>query len=441
MNAQRLSLVALGLSLLALVVALVVLLGEEPSHGGRATTVAPARGQRAPTIASRGSSLSAREHVQAGGRVEGKVVDLDGGPVSEGTVSFECAATGRPLRGVSRLDELGAFEGLGCPGEVCVQLHHPQLIPAEPWVIEAGKPQELYARALPRLAVRVTHDGAPVAAARAYVMQAEDDPTAMPAFAQATAISDADGQFSLSKVELPPCDPCAQKRGLCELGEPRRDVIYRGAFVMTVSAKGFVTSVVELDGIPDEELSVELTRPTLLTRGQVLGADGQPFPRADVIFRSNARPKESHRARLEQGRFEVAELASGTYSMRVIQDGVELISREEVEAGSELELKSDIDAGGVRLRLRVVDAAGTPLASIRVDGGPFGRGQATDARGELVAEDVVAGHYRGRLWVQGGTPKQVSFDLDTASVRDAKASIAGEMELSFVYEPPQSARD
>jgi hypothetical protein len=127
--------------------------------------------------------------------------------------------------------------------------------------------------------------------------------------------------------------------------------------------------------------------------------------------------------------------------MRVLQDGVELLSREEVEAGSELELKSDLDAKGARLRLRVVDDAGTPLAGIRVDGGPFGRGQATDEGGELVADDVVAGHYRARLWVQGGTPKQVSYDLDAAALRDAKASISGEMELSFVYEAPQSARD
>ena len=51
------------------------------------------------------------------------------------------------------------------------------------------------------------------------------------------------------------------------------------------------------------------------------------------------------------------------------------------------------------------------------------------------------GRYRARLWVQGGTPKQVSFELAADAIAEAKASISGETELELTYEPTQSARD
>jgi hypothetical protein len=324
---------------------------------------------------------------------------------------------------------------------VCVQLHHPSLIQAEIWVVEAGVEAELLAREKPQLRGRVVHEGAPVGAARIRVSESEKDPTAMPAFAQRSTSSDLDGRFRLSRVDLPPCDPCAEQRGQCSVGEARKDVLYRGALTLTAIAKGYTTAILEFDDLPEGEVLVELERPSVATRGRIVGADGEFFPRADVVFRSDDRPQELHRTHLVDGAFEVYELARGSYTMRVLQDGVSLLELPGVTAGAELDLRSEFDARGATLRVRVVDQGGEAAGGVRLEGGAFVRGTQTDEAGEVVAHDMLAGHYRARLWVQGGTPKQVSFDLESEAIAEAKASISGEVELQFSYELPQSARE
>lgn len=388
-----------------------------------------------------GSGVSARGTQDAGQRLFGRVTDIEGGPVGEGTVTFECAATGRPLPGASSLDEQGRFEGYGCPGLVCVQLHHPSLIQSEVWLIETGVESELYAKSKPQLFGTVTAGGEGLAGVRIRVDEADEDPTSMPAFAQRSTSTDADGDFRLPRVALPPCDPCAQERGQCELGESRKDVLYRGPLTLLASARGFTTGVRHFDEMPAGRIELELYRPTRMTMGRIVGADGATFPRADLVFRSEDRPHESHRAPLREGEFEVAELASGNYLLRVLQDGKELLSLPGVNAGLRLDLRSEFDARGVTLRVRVVGGGGLALPGVRVEGGPFARGSETDEAGELAIEDVLAGRYRARLWVQGGTPKQVSLELSADAIAAAKTSILGEIEVEFTYEPTQSARE
>lgn len=439
MNQQRLTYVALAMSFAALVAALWVLLSGQDGEPHRRPERA-ARGDAGPTHVdvapgqSRNLAESLAKHGVdgAGDRISGSVIDPHQGPVEGGIISFECVKTGRPIRGSNvRLDDDGRFESLGCGGPVCAQLRHPSYVQDEPWIVEPGRPVELFVRRMAHLEGRVWFEGKPVAGARITVVPAEEDPMALPPLVSRNAQSDADGSFALARVELPPCDRCAQARGQCSVGEARRDVLYRGPLSLLVTAPGFRAYTRELEDMPEAPLEIELAVDDSPVTGTLVGADGQRFARAEIIARSEARPHESHRVRVEGDQFDIAGLGDGMYTLRVLQDGQELLSVPGVSAGARLELEALRPAEGRRLRVRVVNAQADPVPDARVDGGPFGRGQTVDADGWAIAEQVLPGQYRVRAWHDGKTPVRATIDVPSFDRDDPRGGEALEVQLEL----------
>jgi hypothetical protein len=409
--------------------------GKDPSGAMGARGGTPERGP---------GGVAARETTISGaGWVRGQVVDTDGAAVEEGRLVLWCLGNdGRVARiegGVLELDEEGRFSGPACRGElVCPELRHPALVPAEPWSLRPGTEGTLEARPLPRLWGRVVDPGGtPVVGAMVGFSEApdEDDPTAvLPVVASQTS-SDADGEFSVARVERPPCDPCQTARQAC----PEESLPVADRVLVTVRAPGWApgSRVVELGAMDDADTPVDVAlRPaTASITGTLVDAQGHALPRAVVLARSQSQPHEQHRAEASDGTFSLPGLAEGPYAVRAIQDGRELLRHEGVVPGASLALELPTALHDVELEL--VDEEGRPRPGVEVDGGPFSR-QRTDADGRLRAERVAPGPYILRIRLPtgpsgpagpiGGKPR--AYDLEVP----AEAEISQPLRLIVVGE-------
>ncbi|MBA3547627.1 MAG: hypothetical protein H0T76_14175, partial [Nannocystis sp.] len=81
------------------------------------------------------------------GKVHGRIVDLDGMPVTEGRVILHCLRPGAeqsfPIDGGAlEVGPEGEFVGPGCRGVVCAEFRHTSLLPRDPWVFEANRAEQ-----------------------------------------------------------------------------------------------------------------------------------------------------------------------------------------------------------------------------------------------------------------------------------------------------------
>ncbi|MCA9708114.1 MAG: carboxypeptidase regulatory-like domain-containing protein [Myxococcales bacterium] len=376
--------------------------------------------------AGRGRGVTPREtSVPGHGWVRAQVVDEDGAAVTEGRITLWCLSTDgavdRVQGGALTLDEDGRFEGPGCRGVVCPELHHPYRVPAEPWSLRSGPEQVLEARSLPRLWGRVVDpEGAPVAGARIVASKPPedaDDPTAALPVVSPQTSSDAEGEFSLARIERPPCDPCQQARGACS--QEALPVLDR--VLLTARAPGWApgSAVVALDEATeaDAPAQVVLQPAQAAITGRLVDAEGQPLPGASVLARSEVQPAEQHQAAAADGVFALDSLGEGPYTVRAIKDGRELVRRSGVEPGATLELRLADAARDVELE--VVDEQGRPWPGVRVDGGPFA-GQRSDAQGLVRAQRVLPGAYILRVRPPGGRARAHDLEVPGGPVGSAE---------------------
>lgn len=368
---------------------------------------------------SRGQGVAPRETTVAGdGWVRGQVVDEDGAAVGEGQLVLWCAtADGEVARirdGVLTLDDEGHFEGPGCRGQVCPELRHPARIPAAPWSLRPGTTATLEARLLPRLWGRVVDpEGNPVAGAAVVLTLPpdEDDPTAVLPVMTSRTSTDEDGEFSVARIERPPCDPCQQARQACpDALLPVADRVW-----VTVRAPGFGPGshalLVEDAAEPDAPAQVVLQPPTAAITGRLVDALGEPLPRALVLARSESQPTEQHRSEADAGVFGFDALAEGPYTVRAIQDGRELVRHEGVTPGQTLDLELPLALRDVELT--VLDEQGRPWSGVEVDGGPFAR-ERSDAQGRLRAQRVAPGTYMLRIRPRGVRARVYDLEVPVA---------------------------
>lgn len=214
---------------------------------------------------------------------------------------------------------------------------------------------------------------------------------------------------------------------------------------------------------------------TAVLRGTVVAADtGTPVRRALVRAMSAEPPDNGVATTDEQGRFEIANLAGGRYSVSVSKAGflsVNYGQRRPNERGTPVEvapgatiekLMVGLPRGGV-ITGRVTDETGEPLADARVQvlrsqyvpGGrrmlPIGRGDTTDDQGTFRIFGVVPGDYvvsaatRGEMFTAmgpGGKPLAMPDDTQgyaptyypgTPSAADAqRISVAAGQEVSGI---------
>ncbi|MEM6994823.1 MAG: carboxypeptidase regulatory-like domain-containing protein [Myxococcota bacterium] len=351
-----------------------------------------------PIRAGRGGVPSRPATVAGIGSIRGSVVDPDGAAVAGGSITLSCLSpdgTVGPIAGGSqRLGDEGEFEGPACAGTVCVEYRHPAFVRAAPWVAERGDARRFVAAPLSRLWGEV-RDGAgdPIANATVVI---HDGPRVV----SARTSTDADGTFSVAKHQVPPCDPCAEVRG-CATGASadggRPEAPEGGSdaqLEISVRAPGFAPATVRADaggaGLePDAPWVVVLSEPAEPIVGTIRDAEGVALPRAFVLARSADDPREQHRADPSDGEFSLASLGPGVYTLRAIQDGVEVATVEAARGGDTVAMVVD-DV----LRDVVVEIVndGAPLPDVGVRGGPFGRA-VTDSSGQVRAERVVPGTY------------------------------------------------
>ncbi len=340
--------------------------------------------------------VSSRSHDSAARRVRAVVVDDDGDPLEGGHVSLRCLADGE-VTGMAGntvvLDEDGGFEGPGCIGQVCVELHHPSAIPAEPWVIEPGVPGVLRATSLPRLRGMVVDSRSrPVAAARISVGAALDaDPDALIPTIGTNTTTDAEGQFSFALIRRGPCDPCTEAdRGCDDLALALQERV-----VVAIHAPQFGPARVELDvdanSGDNETPQIRLMPPADVISGTLLDPHGDPYPRATILARASQDPTEQHQSSPQEHGFAFESLGSGPYDLRALQDGVELATAMGVRPGEDIELVGSMVASGPDVDLEIT-YDGEPQAGVTVDGGPF-RGARTDLNGQVRADAAMPGEY------------------------------------------------
>jgi hypothetical protein len=415
---------------------------------GAASTGKAAAGKRGRRPAVAGSSTAGAGGLGVGhraqadrsgvGKVRGRIVDSDNLPVSEGRVILHCLPPGAdqafPIDGGAvEVGAEGEFVGPGCRGLVCAEFRHTHLLPREPWVFEANGPEQVVvARPLARVTGAVVDpQGNPVAGARVMVRRGrDDDPMALPPFTARNTVSDAEGVFNFARVERPPCDPCGEASGRCEVGDIT-DVPAYNALILVARAPGFrsVEKPVELD---DEDWQVTLLPPLDPLTGTLQDAEGQAYPRARILARSQARAHEVHQAIVSGGEFVLAELGEGPYDLRALQDGVELASATGIAAGEQVTLVGSRPASGPALVVEVVDtSSGEVVVGALVDGGPFA-GAKTDADGTVRAQDVAPGRYALVIRAPGsGTQRQ---EIEVASQPDDAGAIVRRVDI--VYNAP-----
>lgn len=373
--------------------------------------------------AFRRGGVSAREVDPASVEpVRGQIVDEDGMPIDAGRVSLQCLQgdeVSRIPRGVVRVGPEGVFEGPGCRGEVCVSLTHPHLVPAEPWVVRPGRDERLQARGLERLFLRVEDPrGVPVEAARVtFVAPRGDgaDPTAVLPLMTTETTSDAEGLVSVAWIERPPCDPCEAVRNDCE----RPMLPVHDSFDIAVRAAGWGPLTVrvsrdELETSLDDPLVLRMPTSADVLSGRLVDGEGRPYPRAFVLLRSEERRSEQHRAEAAAGDFEFASLGPGTYTIRAIVDGVELVRRGGLVAGDDVELVGSKPADGLDVIVLVTSPDGDPREGVEVRGGPFA-GERTDMKGEVRVRDTLAGRYSLRLRSPGQRTQVERIEVPPAS--------------------------
>jgi hypothetical protein len=383
--------------------------------------------------------------VSGSGRVLMDVVDLDGQPITEGTVVLSCLRGGEVHRieeGAVRIDDEGHVEGPGCREKVCAELMHTSHVPAEPWVVRPGALQTVVARPLPRLHGEVIDEhGQPVPAATVFfVPPADADPMAMLPLMTRSTSTDADGTFSVAWIERPPCGPCEAARGECD----GRVLPIYDEVIVAVRADGFspTEALIDVPGSwdsrvapgasPDAPLSIRLAPSEGVLSGRLTDHAGRPYPRAYVLARSTQRTYEQLRADVVDDVFEIEGLGKGPYDLRALQDGVELASLGGARAGDTVELVGEPRADGPDLILRLrVD--GRPAEGIVVDGGPF-REARTDMQGEVRASRVLPGSFRVRARGPGRRPSVHEVAVETPA-----EGVAAEQVFGFELPSPRSA--
>ncbi|MBX7081513.1 MAG: carboxypeptidase-like regulatory domain-containing protein, partial [Nannocystaceae bacterium] len=376
------------------------------------------------------TGLSAREQDVASRRVAAQVVDDDGEPVEGGRVALRCLHDDEvaPIAdAIVALDEQGRFAAPGCLGVICVELFHPSLRPAHPWVLELGRPAVLQATGLARLHGSVVDGrGEPVVAARIVLRAPPDaDPEAvLPTVAGSTS-TDGDGVFSIARVERPPCDPCTEASSGCDEAPLRlHDHLW-----VSVHADGFAPArvAVELGETGDVELEpIRLVAAAEVLSGTVVDPRGAAYPRAEVYARPSETGRdapvlEQHHADVQGDSFAFESLGPGPYELRVLQDGVELARSAAVRPGDDIALRGDRLAVGPDVEV-LITRDGVPLAGVRVDGGPF-RGASTDALGLVRAQQAMPGDYILRVRSSGSPTVEhaLHVDPDTTSAGPAPA--------------------
>lgn len=346
--------------------------------------------------------VEARPVTVAGiGHVRGTIVDEDEQPVAGGTVVLTCLTPAGEVASIAggtiRMSEDGVFEGPACDGTVCAELRHATHVAAQPWTLERGDDVRLAAQLLPRLWGEVRDaDDEPVVDATVVLSAAPDAaPDAVLPVVSPRTSTDADGTFSLAMVAARPCDPCRAALG-CD--DERLPAVYDSVLV-SARAEGYGPARTEIDladgvGTPDDPIVVTLPAEAAPIAGTLVDPDGQPYPRAFVLARSEDRPSEQHRGEATDGRFTVDGLGDGTYRLRAIQDGVE-IATADAEAGDAITMTPAGKATPRDVVVEVTDA-GRPLPGVVVRGGPFAR-QTTDADGQVRARRVIPGTYILRI--------------------------------------------
>lgn len=350
------------------------------------------------------AAIAAREvTIDGDGVVAGEVVDEDDQPLSGGRLSLWClrgdGSVARIRGGDLTIDRDGRFSGPACRGRVCPQLSHPSRIPSEPWELRPGTEHTLRTEALPRVqGVVEDPSGQPVADARVSFGHAtdDDDPTVVLPVATRQTSTDVDGVFSAALIVRPPCDPCQRARGQCHDEAP---LPVSEQLRVSARAAGWAPGSIEIDVAdgPGEPLVLRLGQPTDVISGTLLDAAGQPLPRAVLLARSESDRRGQHRAELDDGEFVFDALGEGRFSVRAIQDGLELLRREGVAPGDELTLR--LPAALRDVELRVVDEAGEDWAGVQVTGGPFVQTTRPDADGIVRAQRVAPGTYILRVRV------------------------------------------
>jgi hypothetical protein len=384
--------------------------------------------------------VGSRDEDRSGvGVVKGRIVDLDGMPVSEGRVILHCLRTGGshsfPIDGgVVEVGEEGQFAGPGCRGVVCAEFRHTHLLAREPWVFEPNRGEQVVtARPLERITGTVVDpEGHPVAGARLMVRRgSDDDPSALPPFTANSTVSDAEGVFNFARVERPPCDPCGEASGRCEPGDAAEVPAYN-ALVLVARGAGFrgVELPVELG---QEDWQVTLLPPLPALTGTVKDIHGRSYPRARVLARSHVRRYEVHQAVVKDGAFAFTELGDGGYDLRALQDGATLATANEVEAGSQLALVGDRPAQGPTVVVEVVRREdGVAVAGAQVDGGPFS-GARTDADGTVEAEDVAPGRYPLVIRAPGSGTQRREIEVPEGTDADGEVIVR---RVDIVYNAP-----
>lgn len=381
----------------AAIVAAVIAIGWRVSAPARSASTEP--GERDVDDERGGASgrgVAGRSVDSAARSVSATILDADGEPLEGGHVTLRCLEddevtiiAGNALS----LDEAGRFEGPACRGRVCVELHHPTAIAADPWVLDPGEPATLRAVDLPRLAGTVvdTH-GRPVVGARVHVRSPSDaDPMATEPTVGTSTTSDVDGVFSFALIRRPPCDPCAE----IERGCDGPTLALHDRVLLAVNAEGFAPARLEVD--VDSEAGtldtpeIRLGRPTDAISGSLADAHGVAYPRASVLARASDDSSDHHTATTNGTTFVFESLGTGPYDLRAIQDGVELATAARVWPGDDLELVGRSVAVGPDVELLVVED-GLPVAGVAIDGGPF-RGARTDIDGRVRARAAMPGDY------------------------------------------------